>query len=372
MADREVLENANILQRVMGSQQKTALREFNPQNLVLEHLKGLNEREIQIIRSRYGLNDGRGQTLENIGKRLNLTRERVRQIEKEGLKKLKKVPFSKELEKGIDLIFQVLEERGSITRETDLLNTIAADGNEITKHSILFLLNLSPSFIFHRESDAIYQNWCLATLDKEIFDKVMAGAGEIIQDAKKPLSTAQLFELLRSRNFMPADRPLSDEALESLIGVSKFLDKNPFNEWGLATWLEIHPKDVGDKAFLVLDHHRKPEHYSKITELINKQKFDGRVAHMETVHNELIKDDRFVLIGRGIYALKKWGYKKGTIGDVIESILRGSQNPLSKDEIIAEVLKQRIAKKNTIIVGLANKERFQKTPENKYILSNNA
>ena len=371
MPENEILENSNILQRVMGSQQKTALRDFDPQQLVQGHLKVLGEREIQILTSRQGLNDGREQTLEHIGKRLNLTRERVRQIEKDSFKKLKKNPFSEGLGKGIDLIFQILEARGGIMRETDFLNAVAGEGNEIARRSILFLFNLSPLFIPHKESDKIYRSWSLVAFDAENFDKIVVNTREIIESAKKPLTADRLFGLLRGKNVLATDRVFTDESLESIIGVSKSFDKNPFNEWGLATWLEIHPKDVGDKAFLVLEHHGKPEHYSKITELINKQKFDDRTAHMETVHNELIKDSRFVLIGRGIYALKKWGYEKGTVGDVIESILKKSQRPLTREEIVAEVLKQRIAKKNTIIVGLADKKRFQKTQENKYLLSHN-
>ncbi|MDZ4244098.1 MAG: sigma factor-like helix-turn-helix DNA-binding protein [Candidatus Doudnabacteria bacterium] len=372
MTENEILENANILQRVMGSQQKTALRDFDPQQLVLEHLKVLGDREIQILLSRHGLNDGQEQTLEFIGKRLNLTRERVRQIEKDSFKKLKKNPFSEGLGKGIDLIFQILEGHGSIMRETDLLNVTVPQGNDVTRHSILFLLNLSPSFIPHKESHEIYRSWSLAAFDRENFGKIIVSTRELIEAAKKPLPANRLFGLLRSKNVLPTDRLFTDESLESIIEVSKSFDKNPFNEWGLGTWLEIHPKDVGDKAFLVLEHHGKPEHYSKITELINKQKFDDRTAHMETVHNELIRDGRFVLIGRGIYALKKWGYEKGTVGDVIEAILKKSQRPLAREEIITEVLKHRIAKKNTIIVGLADKKRFQKTQENKYLLSHNA
>ena len=371
MAENEKANNSNILKKVMGSQQKIALREFNPQQLVLQHLGNLTEREIEIIAARYGLKDGQDQTLEYIGKRLSLTRERVRQIEKDGLKKLRKIPFPEGLEKGIDLIFQIIEEHGSIMREADLLNTIAIGGSEITRHSILFLLNVSPPFSLLKENDETYQSWCLATFDKDIFDRIIAGARETAQEAKNPLASPQLFERLRSRNILPPDQPLSDEALESMIAISKALDKNPFNEWGLVEWLAIHPKDVGDKAFLVLEHHGTPEHYSKITELINKQKFDKRVAYMETVHNELIKDDRFVLIGRGIYALTKWGYEKGTVGEVIEAILRKVGHPLSKEEIVNEVMKRRMVKKNTILVGLANKKKFRRNAENKYILNDN-
>jgi len=53
-------------------------------------LRTLNEREMLILRMRYGLDDGRERTLEEVGQYFNLTRERIRQIELKALKKLYK------------------------------------------------------------------------------------------------------------------------------------------------------------------------------------------------------------------------------------------------------------------------------------------
>jgi RNA polymerase primary sigma factor len=49
----------------------------------------LTEREQQVIRMRYGLDDGRVKTLEEVGKYFDITRERIRQIQKNAIKKLK-------------------------------------------------------------------------------------------------------------------------------------------------------------------------------------------------------------------------------------------------------------------------------------------
>ena len=176
-----------------------------------------------------------------------------------------------------------------------------------------------------------------------------------------------LMELIRQLDGHPELENFSAEAIESYINISKKVGKNPYREIGLAVWAQISPKDVGDKAFLILSHQGKPEHYSKITEMINKRGFDQRTAHKESVHNELIKDKRFVLVGRGIYALAEWGYKKGVVAEIISEIIGKAEEPLSKETIIAQVLKQRVVKKNTIIVGLSNKNKFHKTAENKYI-----
>ena len=55
-----------------------------------EMLKALNEKEQWVISRRYGLEDGRPCTLEEIGEALGVTRERVRQIEKRAMEKLRK------------------------------------------------------------------------------------------------------------------------------------------------------------------------------------------------------------------------------------------------------------------------------------------
>lgn len=108
-------------------------------------------------------------------------------------------------------------------------------------------------------------------------------------------------------------------------------------------------------------------HFRKITDTINEIKFDGKKAHPATVHNELILDhDRYVLVGRGIYALKEWGYKPGVVADVITEILAQSPEPLARQEIIRRVLEKRLVKESTIILALMNKKRFKKNGQGTY------
>jgi hypothetical protein len=103
--------------------------------------------------------------------------------------------------------------------------------------------------------------------------------------------------------------------------------------------------------------------------LINAQSLDKRTAYKETVHNKLIKDKRFVLVGRGIYALTEWGYKPGVVADIIAEILKETKRAMGRDELIAEVLKRRMVKKNTILVGLSNRKLFKKVGKNLYELA---
>ena len=100
----------------------------------------------------------------------------------------------------------------------------------------------------------------------------------------------------------------------------------------------------------------------KITQIFNKK------AYPPTVHNELILNKEYVLVGRGIYALVEWGYKKGVVADVIEDILQKSEEPLNRVQIVEKVLEQRLVKKNTIHLALTNKDKFKKSDSGKYSL----
>jgi len=79
------------------------------------------------------------------------------------------------------------------------------------------------------------------------------------------------------------------------------------------------------------------------------------------VHNELIRSNEFVLVGRGLYALKDWGYEPGTVKEVIARILKEANNQsLTEEEITSAVLKQRMVKESTIFSSLQDKNLFEK------------
>jgi RNA polymerase primary sigma factor len=67
-----------------------------------EVLLELTDREEKVLRLRFGLDDGRTRTLEEVGKEFNVTRERIRQIEAKALRKLKHPSRSKRLKDFLD------------------------------------------------------------------------------------------------------------------------------------------------------------------------------------------------------------------------------------------------------------------------------
>jgi DNA-directed RNA polymerase delta subunit len=133
------------------------------------------------------------------------------------------------------------------------------------------------------------------------------------------------------------------------------------------TWRHINPKSIRDKALIVLRKEGKPMHFVDIATAITDYAFDAKKVTVQAVHNELIRYPQFVLVGRGLYALKEWGYQDGTVTDIIESLLK-KKSPMTKQDIMKGVLKQRQVKKGTISLNLQKNPQFVRVGRAVYAL----
>ena len=154
-----------------------------------------------------------------------------------------------------------------------------------------------------------------------------------------------------------------EEIIKRWLGISHKIGKNPLGEWGRTSSPNVNAKGMRDYAFLVIRKHGSPIHFKEVAKAITQ--YFNKKAHVATTHNELIKDKRFVLVGRGLYALAEWGYMSGVVKDVIRSILT-KEGPLTKEKIVEKVLKERYVKENTILVNLQNSKYFKKDKEGRY------
>lgn len=358
-----------ILDTIIHNKQTETRSEFKAADVVKELLTQLKDRDRQILMHRYGLEGYPTKTLAAIGNEQNLTRERVRQIEKDLMKHLKKAGSKADnFLRAKEFLMDIITEHGRIIAEENLLIYLNID-EEQEKNAIVFLLHLIEE-LEHFIHDNYKKSWVSVLFNQDLLHKFAAESKRILDEHKRPLPTAEFLEHFKKTEFYQQNQnDLNDKIVVNFLELAVDIEKNVFGSWGLTYWKEITPKDVGDKAYLVMKYHAKPEHYSEITEMINRQKFDNRTAYKETVHNELIKDPRFILIGRGIYALSEWGYRPGVVADVIIDVLKAAGKPLTRDQIIEEVLKRRMVKKNTILVGLSNKKVFRKVGKNLYALS---
>lgn len=370
--EKDTTDNAalsGILDKIINSKQSASLQNFEPSLIASKILALLKERDRSILAKRFGLLGFSPRTLEAIGKEHNLTRERVRQIEKESIKFLRTKLTDDELSEAVKTLTQIISDAGKVIREIELIRTLTSEATEEEKRSILFILNIAEELLEIKESEALHAAWASVTYNHEFFTNIVKLAKDILKSEGKPMKEAELLNKLKETDtYRTHQLELNDKVLKNYIQLSKEISKNPFEEYGLLEWREIKPKDVGDKAYIVMKHHGKPEHYSVITDMINKHGFDKRVANKESVHNELIKDARFVLVGRGIYALSEWGYEKGVVADVIVEALRKAKEPMTREQIIDEVMKKRMVKRNTVLVALSNKNLFSKVGKNKYAL----
>lgn len=359
----------SILEEVLSSQDEQLLQNFDPTASVQNLLKSIDSRGADIIRQRYSLDGQPIRTLEQIGNNYGVTRERVRQIESAAVKELR--AKQKALLDVANVIESILKAYGKVMQEDHLVETLLErrEKSLADRAAILFVLELHENFDLHDETEEMHKAWGTRGSDLRLASDLVDAFADILESKKETISQDEVVSYLsehpRVQNFQGE---LPESTLLSHLLLSKKIKKNPFGEWGISDWSQVSPRGVKDKAFVVLDKANEPMHFVEIAEKINASGFDHKKAHPQTVHNELIKDERFVLVGRGIYALKSWGYEPGTVADVLEHILKKNGGTMEKDALIEEVLKQRMVKKNTVALGLQNKDRFQRLPDGRYTL----
>ncbi len=336
---------------------------FKPKKVTKRIISHLADRASDVIMHRFGLTaEGKKKTLEEIGKKYNITRERVRQVEDAALASIKKSEVFRAEQQVFDELKQLVRKLGSIVAEHELLPYVSKD--KATQNHVSFFLELSDSFKKHREDDNFHTRW---SVDHEVTEKVH----ETLRKLYASLSDEDLIpETEMIKKFFDHMKELSDEykneeVVKRWLSMSKAVAKNPLGEWGKASSPNIHVRGVKDYAYLVMRRHGTPLHFKEVADSISKT-FNKKI-HYATCHNELIKDPRFVLVGRGMYALAEWGYKKGIAREVIADILK-KEGPLSKEEVIKRVNKERYFKKNTILVNLVNPKYFKKNKSGLYTL----
>ena len=313
------------------------------------------ERDRQIIAGRFGFGMAKRQTLEKIGNDFNITRERVRQIEKAAVTKLRTLE-SAELTRANAVITACAQDQGGVALVTDIAAMLGADENDAAYITFLSLLSHGVDLI--DEDDNVRAS--VGLLPVFARSQVLQLINEIVTAVTghgKPVTLPKLRAKLASE--------LEPETLEQLMRVSKELAYFD-GKWGLVAWPEVNPKSIRDKTYLVLARHGRPLHFSDIAHHVRGLGTNKRNVTVQAVHNELIKDQRFILIGRGIYALAEWGYTPGTVAEIIASVLRDEPNPLHKDEIVRRVLMKRQVKTTTIILNLQEKDQFVRTAKATY------
>lgn len=334
---------------------------FKPKQVVKELLEALSDRSKEILVKRYGLGkESDRMTLEAIGKKYKITRERVRQIEEHSLSQIRKSDLYEQAEPFFAELTGIIDDMGGLVSETELLNRIST--NASTQNHVHFLLVLGNPFVRHKEDDHFAHRWHIDAKLRESVENAIKTIYDNLDD-DEIISEQELIDTFTGHLKEINEKYKQEEILKRWLGISKKIDKNPLGEWGRADSPNINVKGMRDYAFLVIRRHGSPIHFREVAETITK--LFGKKAHVATTHNELIKDPRFVLVGRGLYALAEWGYASGVVRDVINEVL-DKHGPLSKEDVIDKVLKERYVKENTILVNLQNPSYFKRTRDGRY------
>ncbi|NTW27334.1 MAG: hypothetical protein HGA36_03350 [Candidatus Moranbacteria bacterium] len=330
--------------------QQTELETLMFSSALKQIVEDFSPRAQEIIFSRWGVFNSHSLTLEEIGKKYHITRERVRQVIREVLKKVREKKTQRAFSLVQEKVVLALVSNGGIMGEKKLLFALGK-GQKSEEAAVSFFLECFENILQNEVKGELAFSFSLPDFDIENWRAIKNAAIEILKTQKKPLSVEELFKLMKAKD----DKfDLSKEAFAQYLEVSEEIMQNTFGKWGIAKWKEISPKGTREKAYLVLKEAAKPLHFRDIAKKIDQYHLNKKKTHAQTVHNELIKDKNFVLVGRGIYALVEWGYKSGTVKDVIEEILKKNDASLNREEILAKVLEIRHVKKSTIVINLNN------------------
>jgi len=337
---------------------------FKPKQVVKRLLASLSPRALDMMIKRYGLGESTDRmTLDGIGKSYGITRERVRQIENFALGTIKKSDAFKKESDVFDELNKLVVSLGGVVCEEDFLMHIAKD--ESTQNHMYFLLVLGDKFKREKEDENFRHRWI-------VDDKVSMKVHDAIRDLYKTLThealvpESEIIAAFLSHLKDVSEEYKNEEITKRWLALSKMIAKNPLGEWGVTESHNVNARGMRDYAYLIIRKHGSPMHFTEVAKSIT-QIFDKK-AHVATCHNELIKDKRFVLVGRGLYALSSWGYEKGVVKDVIAKVLK-KEGPLAKKDIIDRVLKERYVKENTVFVNLQDPKMFKKTKDGKYALA---
>lgn len=364
-------DTGSIIRSIMIEQEEHDRVAQDPLMVVTSAVNSLKEREREVLASRYGLVDGEKATLDAVGKKFGVTRERVRQVESAAIKKIASKP-GKELHHLIKVVNHHLVESGGVVSLEELVRYFKLPEDprlDAEMNALRLIMSMNSEVVMLGRTDLLKVGWATKDFPQTMIPSIATAAEKILSKAARPLTSDELWdEFIHSDAYANFGNQTTMSVFLGVIRLSEKITETGDGLWGLVSWPTVVPKRIRDKVYLILEKLGKPMHFRDIADAINKQ-FAGKPVLSRTVHNELIGDSRFVLVGRGIYALKELGFAPGVVSDVIQKVLKEAGRPLTTDEIVDKVMVSRQVKRNTVIANLQNKEMFRKAGKGTYGLA---
>jgi len=334
-------------------------------SVIKDLLSNLDGRKKEVLTGRFGLDGKRPMTLQKIGDKYGVTRERIRQIESLALSEVRAdLKDNFEVKEALDKVEDYINNKGGLVHEEMLVNDMAKIlSPEADKSSLSFLREASGRFGYQNETEDFHSFWYTEKDSTKKAKELINKFATFIKSKREDVVSRNKFDELFAT--VVKSHKLPDAIGINYLAVSKKFCVSPYGDFGLSEWPEIKPATIRDWSYLVLKKANKPLHFEEIAQHISKIHNKKDKVFTPTVHNELIKDKRFVLVGRGVYGLTDFGYEQGTIKDLIKNILK-KKGPMEAEEIIPLVSQQRMFKKNTVMLHLQDKKSFGKDGSGKY------
>jgi hypothetical protein len=257
-------------------------------------------------------------------------------------------------------LLEILHSMGEAARVSELTAKLTDTPSREEQARVAFLAGLCPQLVVINEDDNFYNS--VGVLEVRSEKALKADVAKLIDIIKQLGEPKPIEEIAKAAHLNDSKQAAA------LASTSKQL-ATLNGRWGLVKWPMVNPKNIRDKIYVILKENGKHMHFNDIAKAIKESDFKRKDVTTQAIHNELIKDKRFVLIGRGIYALKEWGYERGTVADIITEVLREAGQPLHRDEIVKRVLKSRFVKETTILLNLQGKPQFKRVAKATYTMA---
>ncbi len=320
--------------------------QVNFSELMTRLLGLLTEKERDVIQRRFSLDGRSKETLDKIGQGYSITRERVRQIEAVALTKLARISMDPSMQKIHKLAFSVLEEHGKVMAEDVLVSTMLkslSNTKNVESNAMKLAMKVSSQLIKQEKNQFYRTFWRTSDISLLSVKDCISNIKKILKKKKDVMNIDAISKIL-APNY-------SKSMINSVLQID-WEFKPTEDGWGLTSWRHINPRSIKDKIMIIFKELGKPLHFNEvINHVIEDFKAKKMVTH-QAIHNELIRHDEFVLVGRGLYALEEWGLPSGTVCDLIQSVLVENDGPMKRQDIIKAVLEKRDIRLGTISLNL--------------------
>ena len=333
-------------------------KDFSLQEVLNDMFLVLTPKEKDVIIQRFATDGRPRRTLHTIGEHFGVTRERIRQIENIALGKLRRTVNNTKLHQINHLAKHIMSQRGGVMLEADIINEVLKNiytSSRVDGKIIVLSLNCDQGLKKSNRTNNSEAFWMLSEINLNDVKKITEAALSALKKHGDVMTEDQIISAVQNTAAFKG-KTIDSNLIISCLKTDKRARKVN-GKWGLMSWPFVNPRSIRHKAEIVLNKAEKPLHFIEIANQIAEIGFDKKVVTVQAVHNELIRYPQFVLVGRGLYALAKWGYEPGTVSDVIERVLK-KEGPLTKKEIVKKVLEKRDVKIGTISLNLQKNEHF--------------